>query len=262
MSGGGNGDAIVLTDEEWYLITQENELQKEELRAETEFYKIYVRRLKIQLKEHGVEPLVMELEHADEETPSPSPSPVAELRSVPTEVPEGNVPEGNVPEGGGVIAAVAPAAPDGPSPTAPSPRAQKAAETLEAAPVEAPVEAAVEAEEEESAAIAAKGDGKLSDKAVAMMGDVALEKQNMEHLDEEKKEKMNTKAAKLAGTGVVLKKKLRDRFGSEIKREDKLMQQAKEKYEAMMAEQGVKGYLKGAAGMGILKVKEKVTKLK
>ena len=256
----------MLTDEEWYLITQENELQKEELRAETEFYKIYVRRLKIQLKEHGVEPLVMELEHVDEETPSPSPSPspspVAELRSVPTEVPEGNVPEGNVPEGGGVIAAVAPAAPDGPSPTAPSPRAQKAAETLEAAPVEAPVEAAVEAEEEESAAIAAKGDGKLSDKAVAMMGDVALEKQNMEHLDEEKKEKMNTKAAKLAGTGVVLKKKLRDRFGSEIKREDKLMQQAKEKYEAMMAEQGVKGYLKGAAGMGILKVKEKVTKLK
>jgi hypothetical protein len=40
MSGGGNPEpAIVLTEEEWLLISQEAELQKEELRVELSQYK-------------------------------------------------------------------------------------------------------------------------------------------------------------------------------------------------------------------------------
>jgi hypothetical protein len=105
-----------------------------------------------------------------------------------------------------------------------------------------------------------RGSVKLADKAIAMMGDAQLEKKNLEHLDENQRENISGKAAKLVGSEVVLKKKLRDRFGSEIHREAKEMQAAKEKYEALMSQNGATAYVQGAAGTAYLAIKEKVKK--
>ncbi|GMH56986.1 hypothetical protein TL16_g02266 [Triparma laevis f. inornata] len=88
---------------------------------------------------------------------------------------------------------------------------------------------------------------KLPDKAVNLTGDDTLEKMNLEHINEADKEKLSTKAAALTGSGTVLKKKLRNRFGSEIHKENKDMQKAVEKYERLKKE-SFAGYLKGTAG--------------
>ena len=101
-------------------------------------------------------------------------------------------------------------------------------------------------------------DEALSDKAVAMMGDKKVEKMQLEHISDANKEKMSNKAAKLVGSGVVLKKKLRDRFGSEMHMESKEMQAAKEKYERMKAE-SAKGYVTAVAGEGLGALKKMVT---
>ena len=88
---------------------------------------------------------------------------------------------------------------------------------------------------------------KINLKAVKMLGDDELEKQNLAFMDEEQKAKMNAKAAKLVGTNVVLKKKLRDRFGSEMHIESIEMQKAKEKYEKLKAD-SLAGWVAGTVG--------------
>ena len=77
---------------------------------------------------------------------------------------------------------------------------------------------------------------KVNDKVLAMIADDTLEKKNLEHMTDANREKNSTKAAKLVGSNVVLKKKLRDRFGSEMHMESKEMMAARDKYEAMKQE--------------------------
>ena len=96
-------------------------------------------------------------------------------------------------------------------------------------------------------------DKKLNLKVVAMLGDAQLEKHNLELMDEGQKAKMSEKAAKLVGSNVVLKKKLRDRFGSEMHIESLEMMAAKEKYEKMKV-QSTAGYLQGSVGEAIFDI--------
>ena len=85
-----------------------------------------------------------------------------------------------------------------------------------------------------------------------------LAKQNLEHLEESNKEKLSSKAAQLTGSNAVMKKKLRDRFGSEMHRECIEMQLAKEKFEKMKAESAM-GYVQASLGEGMMKIKGVMT---
>lgn len=88
---------------------------------------------------------------------------------------------------------------------------------------------------------------KLPDKVINMAGDETLEKKNREHIEEKDKEALSSKVALMTGETTVLKKKLRDRFGSQIKKENAEMQAACEKYNRIKKE-SVMGYLHGTAG--------------
>ncbi|GMH52065.1 hypothetical protein TrRE_jg10044 [Triparma retinervis] len=98
---------------------------------------------------------------------------------------------------------------------------------------------------------------KLPDKVINMAGDEDLEKKNREHMEETHKETLSNKVAQMTGEATVLKKKLRDRFGSQIHKENAEMQAACEKYNRIKKE-SVMGYLHGTAGEMKIALKTKL----
>ena len=182
MSAGGNPEAIILTEAEWFLITQENELQKCELRFEIDQYKDYIEVLKAQLRDANIVPheLVLEEYHYEEDNQLSTEQEVnANSNNSNTEREPDLEPE----------------PPTCASPTAVSPRSQRVVEANSPDKADAEIrEGEVTAEPDLSEEVEADSNnndggekqnnpkvpridsGKINDKAVALMGDEDLEK--------------------------------------------------------------------------------------
>ncbi len=226
-----------LSQDEWFLIAQEKDFTIIELSEDAAKLRNYVKVLKQKLKDAGVEvPDMPELKAPTDTSRDEEPSDAEESSEE--------------------VVVVTPSPPkDGtPVTTNLSPRQQNVAKAANSTSV-VPPESRETGENGKESNNGKESEQRLADKAIAMLGDAELEQQSKEYLDEEKKRAMNEKAAKLVGSEKVLKKKLRDRFGSEIHREAKEMMLAKEKYERLKKSSGVLDYMRGSAGEAYLAAK-------